>query len=47
MGWQEFKARARKIEENFAKNLKDPVWATANRICMSIGMCKGLWMVSF
>ena len=28
MGWQEFKARARKIEENFAKNLKDPVWAT-------------------
>jgi len=28
MGWQEFKARARKIEENFVKNLKDPVWAT-------------------
>ena len=28
MGWQEFKARARKKEENFAKNLKDPVWAT-------------------
>jgi hypothetical protein len=28
MSWQEFKARAKIIEENFAKNLKDPVWAT-------------------
>ena len=28
MGWQEFKAKAKITEENFAKNLKDPVWAT-------------------
>ena len=27
MSWQEFRARAKIIEENFAKNLKDPVWA--------------------
>jgi len=28
MGWQEFKAKAKIVEEKFAKNLKDPVWAT-------------------
>ena len=27
MSWQEYRARAKIIEENFAKNLKDPVWA--------------------
>ena len=27
MSWQEFRARAKIIEQNFAKNLKDPVWA--------------------
>jgi hypothetical protein len=27
MSWQEFKARAKIIEENFAKNLTNPKWA--------------------
>ena len=27
MSWQEFRARAKIIEQNFAKNLKDPIWA--------------------
>jgi len=27
MSWQEYRARAKIIEENFAKNLKDPIWA--------------------
>ena len=27
MSWQEYRARAKIIEQNFAKNLKDPVWA--------------------
>ena len=27
MSWQEFKARAKIIEENFAKNLMNPKWA--------------------
>ena len=27
MSWQEYKARAKIIEENFAKNLTDPKWA--------------------
>ena len=27
MSWQEFKARAKIIEQNFAKNLTDPKWA--------------------
>ena len=27
MSWQEFKARAKIIEQNFAKNIKDPIWA--------------------
>lgn len=31
MSWQEFKARAKIVEENFAKNLKDPVWATSKQ----------------
>ena len=28
MSWEEFKRLAKITEENFAKNLKDPVWAT-------------------
>jgi hypothetical protein len=27
MSWQEYRARAKIIEQNFAKNLKDPTWA--------------------
>jgi hypothetical protein len=27
MSWQEFRARAKIIEQNFAKNLNNPVWA--------------------
>lgn len=27
MSWQEYRARAKIIEQNFANNLKDPVWA--------------------
>ena len=27
MSWQEYRERAKTIEENFAKNLKDPTWA--------------------
>jgi hypothetical protein len=27
MSWQEFRARAKIIEQNFAKNLDNPVWA--------------------
>ena len=27
MSWQEYRARAKIIEQNFAKNIKDPIWA--------------------
>ena len=27
MSWQEYKARAKIIEQNFAKNLTEPKWA--------------------
>ena len=31
MSWEEFKRLAKITEENFAKNLKDPVWADSKQ----------------